>query len=62
MKYAIGRPVNGISINGLEYVVDEKMNRLLFDSEEKALSLLREYGYDDERIEAEGVVIKEVEA
>lgn len=31
-KYVIGRPINDISINGLEYVTDDNGEEMIFDS------------------------------
>lgn len=35
-KWMIARPINGISINGDEYAVDDDGKYLYFDSEEEA--------------------------
>ena len=50
MGYVIKRPINGISINGDEYVCE---------SEEKAKEFLKENGYDDDGMENEGIEIVE---
>tara|TARA_Y100000034_G_scaffold86483_1_gene103705 strand:- start:730 stop:924 length:195 start_codon:yes stop_codon:yes gene_type:complete len=34
MKYRIGRPINGISLNGNEYLCDEDGKQMLFDTKE----------------------------
>ena len=31
-KYAIGRPINGVYLNGLEYLLDEGGDVMTFDS------------------------------
>lgn len=54
-KFVIGRPINGITINGREFVCDEKNEPMLFDSEDLALAFLKENGIDDP--EAEGIEI-----
>ena len=35
-KYVIVRPINGISLNGLESCCDENGHTLLFDTEQEA--------------------------
>lgn len=40
MEYAISRHINGISLNGREYCLDEEDNVLLFDSFELAKEYL----------------------
>ena len=45
----IGRAINGISINGLEFVLDSIVGDvMLFESEEKAKDFLRDNGADPE--------------
>lgn len=45
----IGRPINGISINGLEYLLDCEDEVMIFDSEEDAKKYLSDQtGYTDE--------------
>ena len=39
---AIGRPINGISLNGLEYVINDDGNIMTFKSELEAKTFLRE--------------------
>ncbi len=52
----IGRPINGISLNGLEYVLDNKGNEMLFRGRAATEKYLYKYGYTDEDIENEGIV------
>lgn len=59
MGYVIKRPINGISINGDEYVCDESGSTMVFESEEKAKEFLKENGYDDDGMENEGIEIVE---
>lgn len=61
MAWAIGRPINGVTINGLEYVLDDEDELMLFDSIEEAKEFLRENGIDDDEIEAEGIEFEEVD-
>lgn len=47
----IGRHINGITLNPLEYVLDEDDEVMVFETEDKARDFLREYGFDDEDME-----------
>lgn len=58
MSYFITRPINGISINGNEYVLDEHGTPWEFPSQQSALSLLLDNGYTLESVEAEGIVFQ----
>jgi hypothetical protein len=40
MSIVIGRPINGISINGLEYLLDENGEYKQFESTEEAKTFL----------------------
>ncbi len=44
----IGRPVNGISLNGLEYALDDDGNYIHFSSVCEAKRFLRDNGVEDE--------------
>lgn len=46
----IGRHINGITINPLEYLLDDQGNEMQFESEEKAKDFLKEHGYTDDEI------------
>ena len=46
-KIIIGRPIEGISINGLEYLLDEDGYEMEFDSIEDAMNFLRLNGFDE---------------
>ena len=60
MSVIIGRPINGIPINGLEYALDEDGNELVFDTEDDAISFLKAMGYPDiDAIEKDGIVFVE---
>ena len=56
MSILIGRPINGISINGLEYVLDEHGYEMLFENEAKAKQFLIDNGFTEEDIENQGIV------
>lgn len=58
-KYVIGRPINDISINGLEYVTDDNGEEMIFDSIEDAKEFLDSHGIEEEEIEAKGILFKE---
>lgn len=44
MKYKIARAINGISINGKEYILDKDNKIIEFESIKKAKEYLREHG------------------
>ena len=60
MKYAIGRPIEGIALNGNEYVLDEDGKLIIFGSEDDALGFLKANGFTENDIEEQGIVIEEV--
>ena len=49
----VGRPINGISLNGLEWLLDDEGKELECESKEIAMEFLREHGVDltDEQME-----------
>lgn len=55
--YAIARPINGISLNGREYVLDNGNNLMLFQSEQDAVNFLLSHGIDDEKMKACGIEV-----
>lgn len=57
---AIGRYIEGISLNGLEYVLDDDGAIELFDSEDEAISFLHDNNFTDKDIEF--LVLEEVDA
>ena len=57
--FLIGRPINGISLNGNEYVCNSEGRTIRFKSVEDAKALLYNAGYTDDSIEAEGITIEE---
>lgn len=46
----IGRHINGITINPLEFILDDDGNERVFDNEETAKAWLVEMGFSDEEI------------
>ncbi len=48
---SISRPINGISINGDEFLLDENNEVLLFEDETAAINWLNEHGVTDKEIE-----------
>ncbi len=59
----IGRPIEGIGLNGREYVLDENQEPMKFDCVEVAEYFLYIHGYNKHRIEVEGIdIIEESEA
>ncbi len=61
MSIKIGRPINGISLNGLEYVLDDEGNEMLFCDRAAAEKFLCKHGYTDEDIEDEGIVFADAD-
>lgn len=53
----VGRPINGISINGLEYLLDNEDQTMIFENEDAAKDYLRQHNFTEEEIE-EAVVFK----
>jgi hypothetical protein len=43
----IGRPINGISLNGLEFLLDDKNEPMEFADKDKAKEFLKANGYAD---------------
>lgn len=60
MGVLIGRPIEGVTINGLEYVCDEKRYAIVFKDEDDAKAFLADHNIDDELIEECGIVFEEV--
>ena len=58
-KVVVGRPINGISLNGYEWLLDgpeeEGGSEMMFDTKEDAKQFLINAGADDEDIEDEFV-------
>lgn len=51
MSFCIARPINGITINPQEYVLDDNNEVMKFDTEASANEYLKGHGYTDEQIE-----------
>jgi hypothetical protein len=49
--FAIARPINGVTINGNEYLLDENDNIKLFATRESAVDFCKQFGIDPEYIE-----------
>lgn len=47
-RIAVGRHINGITINPLEYLLDDEGELMTFESEEKAKEFLAEKGFAEE--------------
>lgn len=60
-RYIIGRPINGISINGLEYILTDEGDEMIFNSIEDAKDFLSCCGIGEEEIEAQGIQFEEVD-
>jgi hypothetical protein len=59
-KWVIARPINGISINGDEYLSDENKNFFVYGSEEEAAKALKDM-FSESEAEEQGVYVKENE-
>jgi len=62
MSFLIGRPINGISLNGNEYVLGDDGNPRVFPNMVEAKQFLAGKGMTEIDIEAAGIVFEEVEA
>lgn len=51
MSISVGRPINGISINGLEYLLDDDGNIRLFSDENEAKDWLTSQGFTIDEID-----------
>lgn len=60
-KWAISRPKNGISLNGREYVCNDRNEVMLFYAEVEALAYLSTQGYNKVSMEREGIEIVEMQ-
>lgn len=61
MKIAICRPINGIPINGVEYLIDGDGEAITFETEEKARRFLKDCGFSEEDIEDMGIEFEDLE-
>ena len=51
MSVIVGRPINGISINGLEYLLDPDNNAARFEGVGEAKQAMRNLGFEEEHVE-----------
>ncbi len=51
-KVMIGRPAGETTLNGLEFVLDDDGEVMLFDSEEDAIDFLKDFGLEEDEINA----------
>jgi hypothetical protein len=56
----MGRPINGIPMGGLDYVLNDDGNERSFSDEAAALEFMHGQGYTDEDIENNGIVFSDV--
>lgn len=61
MSFLIGRPINGVSLNGNEYVLGDDGNPRVFTDMVSAKQFLAGKGLTELDIEAEGIVFVEQE-
>ena len=61
MSFLIGRPINGVSLNGNEYVIGDDGKPRVFTDMVSAKQFLAEKGLTELDIEAEGIVFVEQE-
>lgn len=59
MAILIGRPINGIGINGNEYVCDDNGIAIAFMDIVEAKNFLAERGLTEDDIENQGIVFEE---
>lgn len=60
MAVVIGRPINGIPLNGNEYVCNAHGNTLYFKDTQAAKEFLYAASYTDDDIENECIVFEEI--
>jgi hypothetical protein len=58
MSVLIGRPINGISVNGLEFVLNADGSEMTFSSVESANQFLLDNGFTQEDID-HSIIFKE---
>lgn len=59
MNYIIGRPINGISLNGYEYLHNEELQLVTFDTKDDALDFLCREFPTNSRIELDEMFLIE---
>jgi hypothetical protein len=55
----VARAINGISINGLEYLLQPDGNVMTFSSKEEAVECLKEHGVSDAEIESFEFIVED---
>ena len=55
----VKRAINGISINGTEYLLDDTGGVMLFDDETTAINFLVAHGVDEDEIEDYHIINKD---
>jgi len=48
---AVGRPINGISINGNEWLLDDKSKLKVFADKSEAVQFLKDHGVSDDEMD-----------
>ena len=48
----VARPINGISLNGVEDLLDEEGERAVFKDKEEAVEFLRDAGVSEDEIDS----------
>lgn len=56
----IGRPINGVSLNGNEYAKNDRGVTFTFKDEEEAYHFLHEHGISENDIKAMGIVFETI--
>ena len=51
MSVLVGRPINGISINGLEYLLDPNNYPAKFEDASEAKQAMRNLGFEEKDVE-----------
>ena len=62
MKIYVSRPINGIPVNGMEFLLSDLGGHMEFTSVDLATKYLREHGCSDKMIEKEITFTYEVES
>ena len=58
-EVVVGRPIEGVTINGLEYLCDENGYAIVFKDEADAKQFLADHGLSEDDIEDQGILIVE---
>ena len=60
--FCVTRPINGVPINGKEYLLNDDDTLMLFDTEEAARLFLQKNGFSEKDIQEAGLTIEEAPA